>query len=434
MKLLAVGDMHLGRVPASLPDAIADRARNLGPEVAWRRCVEHALRAEVEAVLLAGDVVDRERDFFAGYDQLRAGVERLLGAEIRVLAVAGNHDTHVLPRLADAVDGLELLGRDGRWETAELSAGSVVGWSFPRSRVTRSPLADWQPPQGRRPHIGLLHCDRDQRDSAYAPVASDELARAGVDAWLLGHVHQPDLARDQRPSGYLGSVTALRASETGIRGPWLVDTDDGRIRVVQLALAPLAYEPVVVDVGDIERADALDVALLEAGRHAVAGRAENDALPDALGLRVRLTGEHPDSMALRETARALAEDPPVFDESGCRVFIDRLDCAFGPPLDLETLARRPDPAGLLARDLLLLAGPDTEERRQLVEEARGRMNAAGAVTELHAVAKTVDDDEAADALQRVGRAALAMLMAQSAPDESSRPLSRQSSQQSSRQS
>ncbi|MGK7294724.1 MAG: metallophosphoesterase family protein [Candidatus Wenzhouxiangella sp. M2_3B_020] len=418
MKLLAVGDMHLGRVPASLPEALAEQARGLGPEVAWRRCVEHAVRHEVEAVLLAGDVVDRERDFFAGYDQLRSGIERLLTAEIRVLAVAGNHDTHVLPRLADAVDGLELLGRDGNWETAELSAGSIVGWSFPQRRVTRSPLADWRAPEGRRPHIGLLHCDRDQRDSAYAPVTSEELARTGLDAWLLGHVHQPDLGGDERPSGYLGSVTALRASETGVRGPWLVDTEDGRINVSQVPLAPLAYEPVVVDVGEIERADALDIALLEAGRRAVSERARKDSLPDALGLRVRLTGEHPDSIALRETAQALTEDPPVFDESGCRVFIDRLDCAFGPPLDLEALARRPDPAGLLARDLLLLDGPDTEERRQLVEEARERMNAAGAVTELHAVARTVDDDEAADALQRAGRAALARLMAQRASRES----------------
>jgi DNA repair exonuclease SbcCD nuclease subunit len=412
MRLLAVGDMHLGRLPASLPEALAGDAQALGPEVAWRRCVEHARRIEAEAVLLAGDVVDRERDFFAGYDQLRAGVERLLAAGIRVLAVAGNHDTHVLPRLADAVDGLELLGRGGRWETAELSAGSVVGWSFPQRRVTRSPLADWAAPRGRRPYIGLLHCDRDQRDSVYAPVTSAELARAGLDAWLLGHVHRPDLAGDERPTGYLGSVSALRASETGRRGPWAIDVGDGPVRAEQVALAPLAYERLVIDAAEIEHVDALDASLLARARRIAAERARADALPDALGLRVRVAGEHADSLALRETATALAAERAVFEESGCRMFFDRIDCDIAPPLDLEALARQPDPAGLLARDLLLLAGPDSERRRRLVDEARERMNAAGAISELHAVGAPVDDEEAADALQRAGRLALARLMAQ----------------------
>jgi DNA repair exonuclease SbcCD nuclease subunit len=412
MKLLAVGDMHLGRVPASLPESLAGDARALGPETAWQRCVEHAIAIGAEAVLLAGDVVDRERDFFAGYDQLRAGVERLLAAGIRVLAVAGNHDTHVLPRLADAVAGLELLGREGRWETAELSAGSVVGWSFPRRRVTRSPLADWSPPQGPRPHIGLLHCDRDQPGSAYAPVASAELDRAGLDAWLLGHVHRPDLGDGGQPAGYLGSVTALRASELGVRGPWRIETENGRVQAQHVPLAPLGYDAVRVNAEEIEHADALDAALLAAARRVVAERARADALPDALGLHVVVAGAHADSDALRESAESLAAERPVFTESDCRVFFDRIDCDVAPPLDLASLARQPDPAGLIARDLLLLAGPDGEERRRLVDEARERLNAAGSIAELHAVADRVDDDDAADRLQRAGRRVLARLMAQ----------------------
>src|SRR6056297_903971 len=89
MRLLAVGDMHLGRVPVALPEGLAAMARLLGPETAWQRCVEQAISLEVEAVLLAGDVVDRERDFFAGYASLKAGIENLLEHGIRVIAAAG---------------------------------------------------------------------------------------------------------------------------------------------------------------------------------------------------------------------------------------------------------------------------------------------------------------------------------------------------------
>jgi exonuclease SbcD len=413
MKLLAVGDMHLGRIPASLPDALTGDARQLGPEVAWTRSVDAAIEHGVEAVLLAGDVVDRERDFFAGYDPLRAGIERLLAEGIRVLAVAGNHDTHVLPRLADHVQGLELLGRGGRWQAVDLSIGSVIGWSFPSRRVTRSPLEDGSLPDGARPRIGLLHCDRDQSGSVHAPVTSGELERAGLDAWLLGHIHKPDLDDDPaRPAGYLGSISALRASETGLRGPWLIAVAAQTIEVRQLALAPLAYETLSIDVGELEHADALDARILTAGRELVGRRAAIDALPDALGLRIQLVGEHAEAVTLQTTVRGVLDAPPVFEERSCRVFVDRIDAAFGPPLDLEQLAAEASPAGVLARDLLVLTGPDCDARRRLLAEARDRFRTAGGISDLHAVARPISEAETLDALQRAGRAVLARLLEQ----------------------
>jgi len=412
MRLLAVGDMHLGRVPVALPEGLAAMARLLGPETAWQRCVEQAISLEVEAVLLAGDVVDRERDFFAGYASLKAGIENLLEHGIRVIAVAGNHDTEVLPRLADALPEMTLLGRGGEWECLALSGGSIIGWSFPARRVSRSPLETFPQREPARPCLGLLHCDRDQGDSAYAPVRSAELEAAPVDAWLLGHVHQPDLSDRPRPIGYLGSVSALRASETGPRGPWLIEVDGRSVRANQIALAPLAFDALDLDVSALESPTGLDVAILSAGKARVAARIQENALPDALGLRIRLTGEHPAISAVNDAAREILAQQPVFEESGCRVFVDKIDVAVTAPLDLEALARQPDPTGVLARDLLLLAGPDCDARRRLVAEARERIKSAGASAELQPVAGEVSNDEAAERLVRIGHAALAMLLEQ----------------------
>jgi len=417
MKFLAVGDMHLGRVPVSLPDGLIDAARSLGPETAWARCVEQAISRQVEAVLLAGDVVDRERDFFAGYATLKTGIETLLAQGIRVIAVAGNHDTEVLPRLADALPGLELLGREGTWEHLQLSTGSIIGWSFPRRQVLHSPLESFPDQDPPRPCLGLLHCDRDQADSPYAPVRTAELEAAPVDAWLLGHVHQPDLAGDPRPIGYLGSVSALRASETGIRGPWLIEVDSAGVRTSQVALAPLAFDALDLDVTGLEHAADLDTAIVAAGKRRVAERAEaatllNAPLPDALGLRIRLTGQHPAVSALADAAAAILDQQPVFEDAGCRVFVDKIESAISTPLDLEALSRRPDPAGVLARDLLLLAGPDCEARRRLVAEARERMQAAGGIPELQPVDDEISAEQAAQRLIRIGHAALARLLEQ----------------------
>ncbi|MCA1778185.1 MAG: metallophosphoesterase [Xanthomonadaceae bacterium] len=425
MKLLAIGDMHLGRVPVALPDNLIDRALKLGPEAAWSRCIERAIELEVEAVVLAGDVVDRERDFFGGYNALRQGIEKLTAAGIEVIAVAGNHDTQVLPRLADALPALKLLGRGGHWQTLELSEAVVLGWSFPSARVAWSPLETLTLPETGLPILGLLHCDRDQPGSVYAPVTSAELAAVPVSAWLLGHVHQPDFGDTDepgRPCGYLGSVSALRASETGPRGPWLIELDGRRVRSRQLALAPLAYDAIDIDVAALEQAGDLAGLILKAAKAGVRQRIAADALPDALGLRICLVGQTPIGAALADQAAQLDIEATGFDVSGCQVFVDRIDSAFAPALDLKALARQPDPAGLLARDLLLLQGPDCEPRRRLIAQARPGLERIASIAEFQALvendagpgASAISADEIVKLLIESGRAALIQLLEQRA--------------------
>lgn len=60
MKLLAIGDIHLGRIPSWLPEELAGRAHELGLAEAWHRAVNAAIVAGAKAVLLAGDVVEKE--------------------------------------------------------------------------------------------------------------------------------------------------------------------------------------------------------------------------------------------------------------------------------------------------------------------------------------------------------------------------------------
>ena len=114
--------MHLGRTPSRLPPEL--HARELGPAEAWRRTVTAALDHGVKAVLLAGDVVDRDDDFFEAYKALENGVRRLSDAGIDVIGVAGNHDVKVLPRLARHIPQFRLLGEGGTWESCRIEQGA----------------------------------------------------------------------------------------------------------------------------------------------------------------------------------------------------------------------------------------------------------------------------------------------------------------------
>ncbi|MDN3517993.1 metallophosphoesterase [Aquisalimonas lutea] len=416
MQLLAVGDLHLGRRPGRLPEAV--RARHdlgrLGPAGALDRLVSEAVHQGVDVVAFAGDVVEQEDDFFEAYGRLRRAVASLVDAGITVVGVAGNHDVQVLPQLAREVPGFRLLGAGGNWESVTVrDAGGVPvrlhGWSFPRPVPAENPLQGVRFSRDGTPALGLLHCDRDQPASAHAPVTSRELAAAGLDAWLLGHIHKPDAISAGHPSGYLGSVSALRASETGARGPWLYTIGSGGIEAVtQWPLAPLRWEALEVDVTGMDSAAEVRSRILRAADETAADLADQPWQPAVLGLRVRLHGR----TGLRRQIGSLLAGEDMDDlplAGGIQGFVGRWWLDTRPEMDIDALARRPDPVGLLARRVQLLdqAPGSDPERTALLQRAREHLMPVHRDTAWQGLdAGEPDDAAVADWLRRAALAAL----------------------------
>ena len=424
MKLLCVGDIHLGRQPSRLPEGVLSEVKSseLGPAAAWTRAVDFALGAEVDAVLLAGDVVEQEDDFFEAYGDLRHGVDRLATAGVPVLAVSGNHDVQVLPRLADAVPGFRLLGRDGVWELEDVAGRDgrrvhVLGWSFPQRRVSTSPLAARSlptPDSASGPVIGLLHCDRDAAGSPYAPVRSAELEGAPVDAWLLGHIHKPDRLAPPRPIGYLGSLTGLDPGDSGPRGPWLLEIEGPELALRQVPIAPLRWEEVEISLDGLDAAEEVDgrtVSALDALHDRIA---QEPHRPRAVGCRLRFTGC---TGHRKEVERSLTAGDPlrvVHPREDILYFVHDWQMAVRPPYDLDELARGADPPALIARKILHLRAPSGDaERQALLAGARRRLEAVGGRRSFLAHGfVTPPDDELAELLERAALGALAELLAQ----------------------
>ena len=381
MKIIAIGDMHLGRLPSRLAPDLPDNARDYGPSGAWERAVQTALDAGVTAVLLAGDVVEREDDFFEAYRELERGVKKLADAGIAVIGVAGNHDVKVLPRLAKQLPRFRLLGAGGNWEPCLISDGkesvTLWGWSFPSARVNTSPLQDTTFARAPGLNLGLLHCDRDGGASDYAPVTNLELERARLDGWLLGHIHKPDALSEASPNGYLGSLTGLDPGESGPRGPWIATIAGGRLSALQqLPLAPLRWERLDVDIADISEPVEVKERLLQVIRNLDEQVSSGKNRPKAVGLRITFTGRTRfGSKALREISQE--DRNSIYSGTGnTHYFIEDLRTGTRPEIDLQTLAQRPDPPGLLARRLLWLDRPEGHrERDELVARARERLQA-----------------------------------------------------------
>ncbi|RMF12579.1 MAG: DNA repair exonuclease [Candidatus Dadabacteria bacterium] len=336
----------MGRRPR-LPEGAQDV--DATPAEAWRRTVNYALDSKPAADLLAGDVVDADRDFFEGYRELRAGVERLAAAGIRVIAVAGNHDIHVLPRLADEIPALELLGRGGVWEATTIEANgeaaTIVGWSFPREQVRQSPLEGATLPEGTGVRIGLLHADLDNPGSSHAPVRRAELAASGLDAWLVGHIHVPDaLSVDQR-MGYLGTLAPLDPTETGLRGPWRIEIVGTQIATFDhIPLAPVRWQREKIDLSGINTLDGVESKLLQHMRSVQENAKAAACIPNLVAVRADLVG----ASKLPETRLQNIEPNELYLPGHPAVAIDRLRNLTSPALDLDVLSHRRDVIGALA--------------------------------------------------------------------------------------
>lgn len=353
--LLCTGDLHLGRHPTRIPPE-RDGA-GFSPKTVWHETVEKAVEADVDAVVITGDVVDLENRYFEAYGAFEAGARALAQAGIPAFVVGGNHDAETLPRMVDDIgsDTLHLLGRSGNWErhVFELDgkpALALVGWSFPMEHVRSSPLRNYAlDPYPGCPTVGVLHGDLGVAESDYAPVSESELSNAQVDAWLLGHIHKPGIRREDSPLIlYPGSPQPLDPGEVGAHGPWFVRVDrNGQIETEHCPMATVRYETFNVDVSDLTDAKELPGEVSESLSAHI--RQELDSARLALILaRVVLTGRS-DAHADLAREREVITDQLGLQLNGIPVVVESLVLESRPAVDLEELSQGDSPVAWLAK-------------------------------------------------------------------------------------
>jgi DNA repair protein SbcD/Mre11 len=385
--LLAIGDVHLGTRCTGLPDDISSwgiEPNEISPAAGLRESVEIAIKNKVDAVLFAGDVVESTNARFEALVPLEENIRRLLDANIQVIAVAGNHDVEALPRLAKLIDGFELLGSDGEWESVIVSRDGqdlveIVGWSFGEPRVRQSPVAQLLSgslvgTKSSLPRIGLLHADLGAAGGHYAPIKQTELDQTGFGGWLLGHIHKPSFRKSSTgsgyPSGYLGSLVSLDPSETGAHGPWLITVGGrGDVQFEQHQLSQIRREKISVDISGIEGVEDVPELVLGVAESRAQELASQGLTLRALGLRIRLEG-------VTEFYKEISDRVAHGDWNGIGrvtgqtcVFINKFYDGMELGLDLAEIAKGDTPPALMARQILSLQGND-EDSAELIQQAK----------------------------------------------------------------
>ncbi len=377
MRLILTGDIHIGRSSSRIPDTVGKESLRAGS--AWNRIVDLAIKQGADIVCLSGDIADQTNKFWEAIGPLKSGIQRLTEYGIRTVAVAGNHDFDVLPKLADQLpsEHFTLLGRGGRWErtTIELKNGEALnidGWSFPSQKVSVSPLDSYDLEfDPHVPTLGMVHGDLFKAASPYAPLELGRLQSIAPGGWLLGHIHAPKLISGESWVLYPGSPQAFDAGERGLHGPWILDIQNGLIGLpVQQPISTVWYNESSIDLSHAENQSELQSAILD-GIAAVQKDILNRAGPFLIhaSLRFQLTGHTAVSHQVNQTAAQIIADLDL-----PAISVDKIVNKTLPFIDLEEYARTTTAAGAVAKLLLQLEkGQVSEEVAALIRSTREKL-------------------------------------------------------------
>lgn len=267
MKFIHTGDLHIGRMLHEF--SLLEEQRHV-----LRQIVEIAREEKACAVLLAGDIYDRSVPAAEAVEVLDAFLTELVDADIRVLAVAGNHDSPERLSFAEDIlkrEGVYLVGTyDGEEKKVTFSDeyGEAAFFLMPYCRISDmkrilgeeirtsgegvEKLLQRLNPDPKQRNVLLIHCfathqgeEPERSDSESQVVVGgldmvDDSVFASFDYTALGHIHKAQQV-GMGPVWYAGTPLKYSFSEVNQeKSVQVVELGKkGEIRVSRRTLRPL---------------------------------------------------------------------------------------------------------------------------------------------------------------------------------------------------
>lgn len=282
MRFLHAADLHLDSPLRSQALRDPERARRLhgASRLALARLVDTAIEEEVAALLLAGDIFDNGVGDVTSRIALATELRRLSRAGIWTVAIRGNHDALLdYTRYGPLEEGVVVL--DAALPTCRVGDAAIHGLGFESRHVAASLLPRYPAPEPGMVNVGLMHTSLGGAvgHDPYAPCSEADLLGHGYDYWALGHIHKRFERRSEAALAVMpGILQGRHAGESGRGSATLVEIDRDGVRAREIALAPVAFETIDVDLAGAaslgERQERIGRALVAAARadHEVAAR------------------------------------------------------------------------------------------------------------------------------------------------------------------
>lgn len=297
-KFIHAADVHLDSPLLNLDqyEGAPAEALRVATREAFDNLVQIAIDEQVDFLLIAGDLYDKDSPDFHTPIHVRKKMALLEEHNIRVYIIQGNHDATTVAK--KAFDVLTMppnvyIFSTKKPETFYIDELNVAihGQGFATKVVEENLSAKYPPAEQGRFNIGLLHTNLGSKDShdRYAPSTVAGLRKKGYQYWALGHIHKRDKGIGGRNQiiHYPGNLQGRHIRESGPKGCTLVTVDDEmQISTKFRATDVWRWHDCEVDATHFESTDDLLVAVstnLE--------KALKEADDRSLAVRVRVQGQ-----------------------------------------------------------------------------------------------------------------------------------------------
>jgi predicted phosphodiesterase len=363
IRIVCAADLHLGRRLVRLPEGLEEFSH--APKDAWRSLVQFVCDPvnRVDALVLAGDIFDNEQDLYEAIGVFEEGVGRILAKQIPILTVAGNHDARALKRCHRRMDHplFYFLGENEMWQSQVLTLHGrkigFVGWSFSSQKCEVNPFKSFTGCEAALT-LGILHCDLfSAKTSCYAPVELKNFHPLPVKAWILGHIHIPEILLRDPLVFYCGSLQGLDPSEHGVRGCRLLEiSPSGEMRHQFISCTSLLWSSLSIDLSEMdgENFDETLCAFLRTHLQEIPHTVK------AVLCRVALQGKSSFYRKIHQFAEKIkGRHFAQVGELGIPCYIEEVLIECSPDIDLKSLASGRDLAALTAQ--LICRVKDSED-------------------------------------------------------------------------
>jgi len=212
----------------------AERLRD-APLQSFLNIVDLAVREQVDAVIIAGDVFDGEDKSLQAQFKFRGGLQTLSKHRIPVFIAHGNHDPlNTWSTTLEWPEGVTVFPGSGVQSVPVVKDGQtlayIYGTSFPERDVFDNLALQFERQQDTGFAVTVLHANVGGHPDhdPYAPCAVDDLVTRGMDYWALGHIHLREVLRESHPAiVYCGNSQGRHFKESGPKGCCLVTLSEG---------------------------------------------------------------------------------------------------------------------------------------------------------------------------------------------------------------
>ncbi|MFN2339726.1 MAG: exonuclease SbcCD subunit D [Halanaerobium sp.] len=269
IKFIHTADIHLAK-QLSYNSSARDDSKRLFLEAgkkAFENLVELAIREEVDFILIAGDLYDREARSIKASRFFLKQAQYLNQKGIEIFLISGNHDpagvekeVFKLPANVHYFSSQEVelfeYQKEGRL------AARIMGQSYRQKFESRTMYNFYTAPDHSVFNIGLLHTALTKDNNRYVPVNKGELlTKKEIDYWALGHLHQYQQINDKPAIYFPGTLQAHNISEQGTKGAILVEVDSNlNSKEKFISLAPVFFKEFELD---LEKEDLKNISELQ---------------------------------------------------------------------------------------------------------------------------------------------------------------------------